>query len=104
MRGDPTMPQAAGLPRAADFRYDVDAQWEKLPAGISHRDVSAVGTDSVDRVYLLTRYDSNVLVYEPDGTFITAWGGAGFTHPRGPAVGPGDSGCTADRRGTTGCG
>jgi hypothetical protein len=62
-------------PRADDFRYDVDARWEKTPAGISHRDVSAVGTDSRDRVYLLTRYDPNVLVYEPDGTFVTDFGG-----------------------------
>ena len=69
MRGDATAPPAD------DFRYDVDARWEKPPAGISHRDVSAVGTDSRDRVYLLTRYDPNVLVYEPDGTFVTAWGG-----------------------------
>ena len=29
-----------------EFRYDVDAQWEKLPAGIAHRDVSAVGIGS----------------------------------------------------------
>jgi hypothetical protein len=63
VRGDSTPPGAD------QFRYDVDAQWEKVPAGIAHRDVSAVGVDSSDRVYLLTRFDSNVLVYEPDGTF-----------------------------------
>ena len=90
MRGDTTAAQAA------DFRYDVDARWEKFPAGISHRDVSAVDTDSRDRVYLLTRYDSNVLVYEPDGTFITAWGGESFTGPHGLTVGPDDSVWTVD--------
>jgi len=74
VRGD------VAAPLADDFRYDVDARWEKPPAGISHRDVSAVDTDSQDRVYLLTRYDSNLLVYEPDGTFITAWGGENFTN------------------------
>jgi DNA-binding beta-propeller fold protein YncE len=90
VRGDSTPPQVD------EFRYDVDARWEKLPAGIAHRDVSAVGIDSADRVYLLTRFDSNVLVYEPDGTFITAWGGDGFTNPHGLTVGPDDSVWTAD--------
>lgn len=60
---------------ASDFKFDIAAHWEKLPPGIAYRDVSAVYTDSQNRVYLLTRYDSNVLVFEPDGTFLTAWGG-----------------------------
>jgi DNA-binding beta-propeller fold protein YncE len=75
----------------ADFSYDVDPDWEQLPAGLKHRDVSAVDVDSRDRVYLLTRYDSNVLVYEPDGSFVTAWGGEQFTNPHGLTVGPDDS-------------
>ena len=90
MRGDSTPPHSD------EFRYDVDAQWEKVPAGIAHRDVSAVGIGSADRVYLLTRYDSNVLVYEPDGTFITAWGGDVFTNPHGLTVGQDDSVWTVD--------
>jgi DNA-binding beta-propeller fold protein YncE len=90
MRGDSAAAQAA------DFRFDADARWEQLPAGISHKDVSAVDTDSQDRVYLLTRYDSNVLVYEPDGTFITAWGPEHFTNPHGLTVGPDDCVWTVD--------
>ena len=97
MRGDTTPP------RTDDFRYDVDAQWEKLPAGIAHRDVSAVGIDSRDRVYLLTRFDSNVLVYEPDGTFVTAWGGDGFTNPHGLTVAR-TTRCGPWTTGTTPCG
>ncbi len=73
------------------FSYDIVADWERLPPGISHRDVSAVGIDSKDRVYVLTRYDSNVLVYERDGSFVTAWGGEVFTNPHGLTVGPDDS-------------
>src|SRR3954454_7337666 len=90
MRGD------SAAPPAADFRFDVDAQWEKTPAGVTHADVSAVGVDSADRVYLLTRHDANVLVYEPDGTFVTAWGGDNFTRPHGLTVGPDDSVWTVD--------
>jgi DNA-binding beta-propeller fold protein YncE len=74
-----------------DLRYDVEAGWERPPAGIEHKDVSAVGIDSRDRVFLLTRSDPNVLVYERDGTFVTAWGGEIFTVPHGLTVGPDDS-------------
>jgi streptogramin lyase len=35
--------------------------------------------DAKDRVYLITRSDSRVIVYEPDGTFVTAWGEGVFT-------------------------
>lgn len=90
VRGDDAAPQAA------DFCYDVDARWEQLPDGIKHRDVSAVDTDSRDRVYLLTRYDSNVLVYERDGSFCTAWGGDHFTNPHGLTIGPDDCVWTVD--------
>jgi len=90
MRGDSTPP------RTDDFLYDVNAEWEQLPDGIAHKDVSAVGVDSRDRVYLLTRYDSNVLVYEPDGTFIKAWGGLDLVRPHGLTVGPDDSVWTVD--------
>jgi DNA-binding beta-propeller fold protein YncE len=75
----------------ASFSYDIVSDWERPPSGISHRDVSAVGVDSRDRVLLLTRYDSNVLVYEPDGSFVTAWGGELFTNPHGLTVGADDS-------------
>jgi DNA-binding beta-propeller fold protein YncE len=75
---------------STSFSYDIHSHWERPPSGIQHKDVSAVGVDSRDRVYLLTRYDSNVLVYESDGSFVTAWGGELFTNPHGLTVGPDD--------------
>jgi DNA-binding beta-propeller fold protein YncE len=81
---------------AVDFSYVVDAQWEQPPAGTGHKDVAAVDTDSHDRVYLLTRFESNLLIYERDGTFITAWGGEYFTRPHGLTVGPDDCVYTVD--------
>lgn len=71
------------------IRYEVVEGWEKLPAGYRHLDVDGVAVDARDRVYLLTRSDARVIVYEPDGTFVCAWGEDIFT-PRthGIAVGP----------------
>ncbi|MDQ7910142.1 peptidyl-alpha-hydroxyglycine alpha-amidating lyase family protein [Phytohabitans sp. ZYX-F-186] len=64
------------------------AGWERLPDPLKHRDVAAVDVDAADRVYLFTRYDGQVLVYEPDGTFVRAWGAGVFTTPHGLTVGP----------------
>ena len=82
---------------ANGFRYEVIEDWEQLPAGYVHRDVDGVSIDSRDRVYLVTRGDERVIVYERDGTFVTSWGEDIFT-PRthGITVGPDDSVYTVD--------
>jgi sugar lactone lactonase YvrE len=65
------------------------AGWEQLPAGARHRDVAGVAVDRADRVYLITRGDARVLVYEPDGTFVRSWGEGLFTdRTHGITVGP----------------
>jgi len=79
------------------FGYEVIEGWEQLPAGYRHDDVDGVAVDSRDRVYLITRGDARVIVYEPDGTFVTSWGEDIFT-PRthGITIGPDDSVYTVD--------
>jgi len=57
-----------GAPRLAPVEG-----WEQLPPGRRHEDVAAVAVDSRDRVYLFTRRDPAVLVYDRDGRFIRAW-------------------------------
>src|ERR671935_1003258 len=55
------------------------ATWERLPAGLAHRDVAAVAVDSRDRVYLATRVRSCIFVYERDGRFVKTWGEGSVT-------------------------
>ncbi|MGE5619485.1 MAG: peptidyl-alpha-hydroxyglycine alpha-amidating lyase family protein [Sphingomonadaceae bacterium] len=71
--------------------------WEKLPEGFKHLDCVGAGIDANDRVYLITRMDARVIVYEPDGSFVTAWGEGIFT-PRTHCIkfGPDGSVYTAD--------
>ncbi len=78
-------------------KFEVIKGWEKLPAGYTHKDVDGVAVDSRDRVYLLTRGDARVIVYERDGSFVASWGENIFT-PRthGIAIGPDDQVYTAD--------
>jgi DNA-binding beta-propeller fold protein YncE len=60
-------------------KLEVVAGWEKLPPGLSHRDVAAVAVGRSDRVYLATRVRSCIFVYERDGTFVRTWGEGMFT-------------------------
>lgn len=61
------------------FSYEAVENWEQLPEGYVHRDVCGVAVDSNDRVYLLTRGDPRVIVYESDGSFVMSWGEDVFT-------------------------
>lgn len=70
--------------------FDVDADWERIPAGISHRDVTGVAVDSQDRVYLFTRYPHRVLVYDRGGNYIRHWGDDIFSMAHGLTIGPDD--------------
>jgi streptogramin lyase len=71
-------------------KYRVDDHWEKLPDMLAHKDVSGVATDSSDRVFLLTRFDQQVLVYDRDGNFLKVWGEGVFSTAHGITVGPDD--------------
>jgi DNA-binding beta-propeller fold protein YncE len=81
----------ASMSESAMFKFDANDNWESLPEDISHQDVAAVGVDSRDRVFLLTRRQSLVLIYERDGTFVASWGEGLFPGPHGLTVGPDDS-------------
>ncbi len=79
------------------FWYEAVEGWEQLPSGYTHRDVCGVAVDSKDRVYLVTRGDARVIVYESDGTFVTSWGEDIFTErTHGVCIGPDDSIYIAD--------
>jgi DNA-binding beta-propeller fold protein YncE len=69
-------------------QFDVNAEWERLPPQFSHRDVTAVDVDAQDNVYLLTRFDNQVLVYDKAGNFLRAWGQDIFKTTHGLTIGP----------------
>jgi DNA-binding beta-propeller fold protein YncE len=69
----------------------LDKTWPGPHPGCPHRDVSAVDVDSAGRVYLLTRHEHRVLVFDADGTFLRSWGEGVFTGPHGLTVGPDDT-------------
>ena len=60
-------------------RFKVIEGWEKLPAGYVHKDVDGVAVDSKDNVYLMTRQDARLIVYDRNGNFLRSWGEGVFT-------------------------
>src|SRR5712692_5689939 len=65
------------------YTYSLIQDWAKLPAGETFAMVSAVATDSQDRVYAFQRKDPPVLVFDRDGTYLTSWGNGAFLFPHG---------------------
>jgi DNA-binding beta-propeller fold protein YncE len=48
--------------------------WAKIPHGIWLREATAVAVDSQDRVYVFSRGNMPVLVFDPDGNVVDMWG------------------------------
>lgn len=68
---------------SGQFRYQADCDWAQWPAGWDVLEVSAIATDSRDRVFVFNRSDHPVAVFDPDGTFLYSWGDGLFTRPHG---------------------
>ena len=72
-----------------NLTYEVVEGWERLPEGYTHRDVVGVAVDARDRVFIYTRGEARVIVYERDGSFVTSWGEGFFTaRTHGITIGP----------------
>lgn len=97
MRLEPTPIARSSSTSCRDFGYSADDQWAKLPPGYSWTEVTAVATDSRDRVYVFNRGEHPVMIFDRDGTFLTSWGEGVFARPHGITIGPDDSVyCTDD--------
>lgn len=59
--------------------YKLVEGWEKIPPGYTHLDVVGIAVDPRDRVYILTRFEPRVMVYERDGTFVKSFAEGVFT-------------------------
>jgi sugar lactone lactonase YvrE len=72
-----------------EVRYEPVLGWEQLPEGFTHLDVAGVAVDADDNVYLLTRLQSRIIVYDRDGKYLRSWGEGTFSNrPHGLTIGP----------------
>jgi sugar lactone lactonase YvrE len=56
------------------YTYEVVEGWGKLPPGWSFGWIPAVAVDSKDRVYVYSRSEHPMVVFDRDGNFLTSWG------------------------------
>lgn len=76
---------------SGDFSYQPIADWAQWPADWRVQEVTAVATDSQDRVYVFNRGDHPVAIFDPAGTLLFSWGEGRFNRPHGITIGPDDS-------------
>ena len=50
---------------SGDYRYQVNADWAKLPDGWSFKEVGGIGVDSHDNVYVFNRGVHPMMVFDP---------------------------------------
>ncbi len=65
------------------YTYTLIEDWAKLPAGETFGMVSAIATDSQDRVYAFQRKDPPIVIFDRDGNFLSSWGNGAFVNPHG---------------------
>ncbi len=83
------------------FQYELVEGWAKLPAGESFMDVGGVCTDANGRVYVLSRTEYPITVFDRDGKMVSRWGKGVFARAHGSCIGPdGSIWCTDDRNHT----
>jgi hypothetical protein len=65
------------------YTYTLIQDWAKLPPGETFAMVSAVATDSQDRVYAFQRKDPPILVFDREGNLLNSWGNGAFLFAHG---------------------
>ena len=63
-----------GLYGNGEFLYSYVNDWGTLPEGWSYRECPGVAVDSNDNIYVLTRGEHPVIVYDREGNFLRAFG------------------------------
>jgi sugar lactone lactonase YvrE len=96
------MPTTTTNPRSivgsGKFRYQAFDDWAQLPSGWSFVEVVGIAVDARDRVFVFSRSEHPVTIFEPDGRFVGSWGEGVFVRPHGITIAPDDSvWCTDDR-------
>ena len=68
---------------AGKYTYRLIQDWAKLPPGESFGTVSAIATDSQDRVYAFQRKEPPVVIFDREGNYLGSWGNGSFVSPHG---------------------
>ena len=81
---------------AGKYTYRLVQDWARAPDGQALGPVSAVATDSQDRVYASQLQDPLVMVFDREGNYLSSWGLGVVVDPHGLYI-AGDAVFIADR-------
>ena len=76
---------------SGDYRYEVNADWAKLPDGWSFKEVGGIGVDNHDNVYVFNRGVHPMMVFDREGNFLRSWGEGQYPRAHGVHVTPDDT-------------
>ena len=65
---------------SGEFLYSYVDGWGSLPDGWTYHECPGVAVDSQDNVYVLTRGEHPVIVFDKDGNFLRSFGEGQFSH------------------------
>ena len=69
----------------AETRFEPVVGWPAVPHGMSFREATSVGVGPDGRVYVFSRGQWPVTVFDADGCFLDTWGAGEFVRPHGIA-------------------
>lgn len=70
------------------YRYKHVPGWAKIPTGWRWGNGTGVAVDAGDNVYFFNRTDHPVIVFGPEGNFLSSWGEGLFKRPHGVFITP----------------
>ena len=65
------------------YTYNVIEDWAKLPEGETFAMVSAMATDSQDRVFAFQRKEPPIVIFDREGNLVGSWGNGSFSFAHG---------------------
>ena len=68
------------------YYFEELPDWAQLPNGFELGEVVDIAVDASDYVYLFSRGNHPVMVFDPDGHFIRSWGEGLFARPHGITI------------------
>jgi DNA-binding beta-propeller fold protein YncE len=78
-------------------RFEACVGWGTLPDGWRLVEVAGVATDSRDRLFVFSRGEHPIVVFDREGRFLDSWGEGRFARPHCITIGPDDAvHCTDD--------
>lgn len=77
----------ATMTRPDTYEYEEVDSWAKLPEGWQFTEVAGVAVDDIDRVYVFSRSDHPITVFDRDGNFLRSWGEGRYQRPHSAHVG-----------------